>query len=332
MLSLRLIVCLVGTLTAGLSLGTSPGWSQAAATESAEAPARIGTGTVAPGTTNAQGQVAEANPSEATPEATNADARTVRKLVTNAPSRPKIDGSSNHPLTPVLKMAADGYRQVRRDVKDYTCVMVRRERIDGVMRPHEFIYAKVRHRSGEGENAVPFGVYLKFLKPSDVAGREILYVEGRNNGEMFARRGGTRFEFVTTRLDPHGELAMRNNRYPITEFGIQQLLARLVENARRDLQTHCDVQMLPNASIGDRPAHGVVVTHRSPDENADYSQARIYVDKELQLPIHFESYGWPEQPGEERPLQEQYTYMQLKLNVGLTDADFSEENPEYRVK
>jgi negative regulator of sigma E activity len=159
----------------------------------------------------------------------------------------------------------------------------------------------------------------------------VLYVEGRNGGEMFARRGGTRFSYVTTRLRPESDLAMRGNRYPVTQFGIENLVYRLLLTARGDLETHCDVDILPDAKVNDRPARAIIVTHQSAQENPEYYQARIFVDKELELPVHFESYDWPKTPDQEPELLEQYSYTQLQLNRGLTDADFSENNPQYHV-
>jgi hypothetical protein len=37
---------------------------------------------------------------------------------------------------------------------------------------------------------------------------------------------------------------------------------------------------------------------------------------------------WPQTEGGEAPLEEAYTYLNLKLNNGFTDADFNPENPE----
>ncbi len=241
------------------------------------------------------------------------------------------DGAGS--LQTVLTMAMDSFDQFSSEVRDYTCVMVRRERVEGRLRPHEFIYAKVRHRRQEGEQVlVPLSIYLKFLKPDSVRGREVLYVEGADEGQMLTRRGGTRFAFVTTRVDPFGELAMRGNRYPITEFGIENLLYRLIETVRSNLTASCAVEFLPDAKIADRPALGIIVTHGSQEVSPDFYQARVFVDRELNLPVHFESYGWPPEPGLEPLLLEQYTYRKLQLNPGLTDADFSADNPQYQLK
>jgi hypothetical protein len=257
--------------------------------------------------------------------------RTVFKLPTPDIGNPSPD--SEHPVLPVLRMAVDGYRQLRATVRDYTCIMVRRERVHGRLGNHEFIYAKVRHRQMQnGQVIVPFGVYLKFLKPASVAGREVLYVEGKYNGEMLARRGGTRFAFVTTRLRPDSELAMQGNRYPITEFGIENLLRRLIESARDEMQYPSQVEYVHDATINGRLVDGIIVTHTETEPRAPYFQAKIFVDDELQVPVHYESYDWPKTAGGEPVLTEQYTYLKLQLNAGLTDLDFDESNPQYQVR
>ena len=54
-----------------------------------------------------------------------------------------------------------------------------------------------------------------------------------------------------------------------------------------------------------------------------------FIDKELMGPLHYEAYDWPQQPDEAPPLLESYTYTHLKLNPGLTDADFDPRNLDY---
>ena len=46
------------------------------------------------------------------------------------------------------------------------------------------------------------------------------------------------------------------------------------------------------------------------------------------MPVRFASYDWP-LPGQTPKLMEEYTYIKLKLNVGLTDNDFNIANPAY---
>ena len=125
---------------------------------------------------------------------------------------------------------------------------------------------------------------------------------------------------------------MTGNRYPITEFGIENLLFRLMESARQDSNAACDVRLLPEAKIDGRPTTGIVVTHQSRELGPDYYQARIFVDKELRVPTHYECYDWPRKANGKPELVEQYTYTKLVLNPGLTDEDFNPDNPQYHVK
>jgi hypothetical protein len=58
-------------------------------------------------------------------------------------------------------------------------------------------------------------------------------------------------------------------------------------------------------------------------------RVRVFIDQELGLPVRFEAYDWPKSSQSEPELLEEYTYMHLKLNVGLRDIDFDTSNAEY---
>ena len=81
-----------------------------------------------------------------------------------------VAGGGVHPLQPALELAQKGLAQLRTTIKDYSCTVVKRERIDGKLKDHEYLFAKVRHE--------PFSVYLYFLAPDDVKGQEVIWVEG----------------------------------------------------------------------------------------------------------------------------------------------------------
>ncbi len=55
-----------------------------------------------------------------------------------------------------------------------------------------------------------------------------------------------------------------------------------------------------------------------------FHKASLYVDDKLHVPIRLVVYDWPASDGKKPSLMEEYTYVNLKLNVGLSDADFSE--------
>lgn len=239
--------------------------------------------------------------------------------------------SGEHPLSPLIKYASERYQAIDEQIRDYTCTLVKRERIDGRLSSPEFLQMKLRHaRTEPGKPATPFAVYLKFLAPAEVQGREVLYVEGRYDGKLIARRGGIRMAYITAALNPTGELAMKGNRYPITEIGFKNLLLRLIEVAREDVQhPECEVRYYTGAKVSGRSCTLVEVTHPVRRPYFRYHVARVFIDDELLIPIRYAAYDWPEVAGGEPILMEEYTYLNVKLNPGLTDWDFDYRNENY---
>lgn len=228
---------------------------------------------------------------------------------------------NEHPLMPVLRWAYDGVGDVEK-IEDYSATMVKRERIKGKLGEREFMFVKIRHR--------PLSVYIYFLGPASLKGREVIYVQGRNNGKLLAHATGFQRRLGTLELSPTGLIAMHGNRYPLTEIGILNMVRRLVEVGEDDVKFgECEVKFFKGAKINDRVCTCIQVVHPVPRRNFLFHLARIFVDDELNLPIHYESYDWPEKPGGPPRLIEQYTYLKLKLNNGFTDADFDPRNPSY---
>jgi hypothetical protein len=54
----------------------------------------------------------------------------------------------------------------------------------------------------------------------------------------------------------------------------------------------------------------------------DFHVARVFIDDQLQVPVRYAAYTWPKTPGGQPELDEAYTYLDLKLNVGLSENDF----------
>ncbi|QEG43770.1 DUF1571 domain-containing protein [Roseimaritima ulvae] len=239
---------------------------------------------------------------------------------------------NNHPLEPLLSWAEQRQQRIREQVRDYTCVLVSRERVRGKLGPRVYIAAKVRHEQIEdGEVKVPFSLYLKFLAPQRYKDREVLYVEGRNDDKLLVRKGGRHLPSLTANLDPTCVLAMAENRYPITEFGILRLVDRLITLGKQETAYgECKVEIDDEFETEKRVCTQIEIQHPVPRDYFQYCLARIYVDNDLQLPIRFESYYWPEADDEDPLLLEEYTYHDLKLNVGLTDEDFDPNHPDYQ--
>jgi outer membrane lipoprotein-sorting protein len=234
-----------------------------------------------------------------------------------------------HPLEPALQMAYAAMTNIRNNIKDYSCTMIKHERIGGKLAEPEYMYLKVRHE--------PFSVYMYFLGPERIRGQEAIYVDGQNNGNLLGHGVGIRKIAGTVPLQPTGAMAMQGQRYPITEIGMLNLTKRLVEVAEMDKNFgECDVKFFRNAKITTgkekRPVTCIQVVHPIPRKNFRFHLARVYVDDELNLPIRYESYDWPEKPGGQPILLEEYTYTDVKLNNGFTDMDFSTTNPQYNFR
>ena len=239
-----------------------------------------------------------------------------------------------HPLDPAIQLAHQSLGQIRADLKDYTGVLVKRERIGDDVGEHEFMFAKVRNRKIQDNRiAVPFSVYIAFLKPASVKGREVLYVENLNQGKLYAHEGGMKRILGTHLLETNSFLAMAGQRYPITDIGIENLVMKLIERGEKDKRHgFCNVELVPGAKVGGRNCSIIQVTHAIQQPHYDFHRAQIFMDDEWKIPVRYAAYGWPKKGAAvdvDKDVIEEYTYQNLKFNVGLTDADFDVKNKEY---
>lgn len=217
------------------------------------------------------------------------------------------------------------------EITQYSCLLVKRERNGDRLSAYQYIWMKVRERRGnEDDPTVPFGVYLKFLKPATVAGREVLYVEGERSGDMLVRKGGTVTPYVTLRIDPEGVQAKRASQYPVTQSGFRYMIEELKARMETEMEHALyEVKEYEGAKLDGRPCRHLVVRHRKRHPELDFHSARVFLDKERGLPVYFAAYEWPEAEGEEPRLLEEFLFTRITLNPGFAEKDFQEENPEY---
>lgn len=235
-----------------------------------------------------------------------------------------------HPLDSALELAHNGLAAMRENIHDYRAILVKRECVDGVVGDANYMRIKIRNpRTKEDGSTVPFSVYMKFLKPKNVSGREVIYVEGQNEGKLLAHETGF-IGLKTFHLDPAGWLAMKGNLHPITEAGLENLVLKLIEKAERDKAAgHCKVDYRQGAKVNGRVCTMIEVIHDEKRAPYEFHKAQVFIDDELQIPIRYSAWDWPVSPGAEPGLIEEYTYVQVEINVGLTDADFDPLNEEY---
>ncbi len=237
--------------------------------------------------------------------------------------------TAQHPLDPALHVSELGLKRLQA-IQAYQAKITKRERLKGELAKSETMEAKIRRpATGMGKATVPFSVYLKFLSPKSVAGREVLWVEGRDGNKMLVREAGF-LGVLPIFLDPEGTLAMSGSRYPIWEIGFDVLIQRMIEKGTRDrLIGESMVRVDRWVELNGRPCTLIVIEHPEFKEGFDFQRAEIVIDDELNVPIHYAAYGFPESEGGRPLLLEQYTYRDVVLDVELSDWDFDRDNPAY---
>lgn len=224
-----------------------------------------------------------------------------------------------HPLMPAIRLAAQSVKRLEQ-VQDYEATFIKRELIGGQLTTQK-MQMRVRER--------PFSVYLKFLDPSP--GREIVYVSGQNNNQMLVHEAtGVKSFAGTIPLDLSSPLAMAENRHPISEIGISNLLKLVLE--QWDIESkfqESNVRYFPNAKLGEIECEVIENSHPVPRKQFKYHITRLFIEKQSRLPIRVENWGFPQQQGQQPPLVEEYTYTNIRVNVGLKEVHFDVRNPEY---
>ena len=241
-----------------------------------------------------------------------------------------------HPLDPALEIARYGREKIEKTIQDYTCTLVKRERVGGDLLDYEYIATKIRNpKVVNGKVVKPFAVYMCFLRPTKMKGREVIYVKGKNDDKLVAHEGG-RFSgwMPTVWLKPTGMIAMRGQRYPIYDVGLRNLIDKLIDLGEQDKAAGRDdykVTFREGAKINKRPCTLLEIKNPQPDPTRElnFSLAQVFIDDELQVPVRYAAYGFPAPGGEKAPLIEEYTYLQVELNVGLKDEDFDHKNKKY---
>ncbi len=225
-----------------------------------------------------------------------------------------------HPLAPVLRALKVSQEEIDRNLHDYCCNFIKQERIDGELCDQQQIFLKVAHQ--------PFSVYMSFIKP--FAGREVVYVDGQNQGNMVVLEAGFKRMLGKMNLDPNGTLAMKGQKRPITDVGIRNLTTKLTKMWEQETKfAECEVTSDPNMKAAGRTTTLIKITHPLPRQDFKFHVARLFLDNELKIPIIFDAYMWPEKAGDEPPLEESYLYANLKINNGYTAREFDTvNNPE----
>ncbi|NOX55736.1 MAG: DUF1571 domain-containing protein [Planctomycetes bacterium] len=239
----------------------------------------------------------------------------VAQLATRVAPAPQ---DANPKLVAALKIARSSLDALA-SIRDYEAIFVKRELL-GKKLVTQRMFLKLREK--------PFSVYVRFLSPHK--GREVIYVEGKNGGHLLAHGTGLEALAGTVRLHPTSRDALKDNRYPITMLGMTKMVRKIIEQWERELSDE-DVQVkyYPNAKLGTVECIVLETTHQRQHPGARFYRTRLFIEKERKLPIRVEQYAFPRRARQKPMLVEEYTYMDIRTNVGLTDHDFETSNPAY---
>ncbi len=206
----------------------------------------------------------------------------------------------------------------RKSYRDYTCTLIKQERIGGQLKPEQWVEVKYRER--------PFSVAMKWVKNAPIGDR-VLYVEGRYNGQMLVRPTGLLYKLIGTQMrKPDGPEAMANTLRPVTMFGFRRALESL-----RDVYALAVSRGEGNCRfLGYREVAGrhAMALERILPERGDYPAKTTiwYLDTEWLVPLGIEGWDWDDR------LTCSYLYKDVRFNIGLTDEDFTPEANGMKLK
>jgi hypothetical protein len=225
-------------------------------------------------------------------------------------------GSDPPPLTlRDLIEFAEPSRLALQDVKDYTAIFSKTEVVKGRKLVQE-MDMKFRTK--------PFSVYFRYRMGPE-KGRQAIYVEGKHGSNLVVKEVGIKALAGPLTFKPDHPTVMAENRYPVTNVGIGNILEKSIKAWERESRLeNADIRVTfyPNAKLEETPCEAVQLTYPQARREFEFSLTRVYFDKESKLPIRAERFGWPQRAGDKAPLVEDYRYTKLKINQKLTDADF----------
>jgi Protein of unknown function (DUF1571) len=237
-------------------------------------------------------------------------------LLGGAPLEPKSPTPpAAEPMDEPLRLLAAA-RKAFDNVNDYTCLLIKRERVDGQTLADNVIHMKFRKE--------PFSVALVWQEPKNLVGQEAYFISGANENKLRVRGAGALGLFGFVSIPTDDPRVKATSKYSITDAGIGNMLTRFEKGW--DLERKLGLTKVNRSEYeyNKRRCVRVETIHPlKPNSNFMFYRSVVYFDKEHKLPIRVECYDWPTEPGDAKGvLAEMYSFAHLKLNVGLDDEAF----------
>jgi hypothetical protein len=226
-----------------------------------------------------------------------------------APKQAPAKGKPADPMKEPLRLIARA-RAAHAKLTDYSCTLIKRERLEGELTPNHVITLKVRKE--------PLSVSMVWQEPKDSEGQEVVYVAGKYDGKMRVKMGGFlgSIGFVSVPIDDPRTLKV--SRHKVTDAGMGPLIERFARGWEIERQIKQTQVRIGTFTYAKRKCTRVELTHRSrAGGKLKHFRNVVYFDQETGLPIRVENYDWPDKEGEKPALGEVYSYVNLRLNPGL---------------
>jgi hypothetical protein len=231
-----------------------------------------------------------------------------------APAAAPTASPGQHPLDEPLNWINEARRN-HGNIRDYTCTFVTRENLRGHLGDENVIAMKVRTQ--------PFSVSMRWLAPSKIKNQEVCFVLGRNNNKIRVKATGLSKVAGFVSVDPKDPRVFEHSRHDIYEAGLGSLIEQTAQHWEAERRINKTQVNIADYTF-ERPCVRVETlrTERRPEFYCYRSV--LYLDKDTKLPVRNENYDWPRPGGTEGgDLMETFSYVNLRYNVGLTDADFN---------
>lgn len=204
-----------------------------------------------------------------------------------------------------IGLLEEGLRRCGRRLGSYDGVFVLQERINGQLRDPVTSYFRFRSH--------PFSVAMRRRRGKSRISR-LLYVEGENNGQLVVRPSGLLGKLApSVEVDPHGPVARKGCLRPVTDFGLENALKRILQGYRRaagqnQLESEC-------LGLGELEGRLVLTLKKTGPDGSTI----VDLDVDMLLPVRVRRYR-----GEDMLLA-CYQYKDLNFSRSFADAEFSRE-------
>jgi hypothetical protein len=247
-------------------------------------------------------------PQAATPEAPV-------QLAQTTPAAAPVARPTRHPMDEPIQFVVEA-QEAYAKIQDYSCTLIKKEKMGNQPPVENVINMRVRTE--------PFSVNLKWLEPKPLAGQEAVYVTGKYDGKMRVKSPGVLAALGFISLAPDDARAKETSKHAITEAGIGNLLERYSKGWVNERNWNMTQVRMGEYEFNKRRCIRVEMTHPdNPDGRFLYFRNVSYFDIETKLPVRVECYDWPKNEGDKPELLEVYSYINIKVNVNLTDDVFN---------